>query len=84
MVAGFGEQRADLASRRNGGADPASGGSCGLWMGSLGLFIGFFLFFNLIYRGGHETIWVEVMINRDLRFETVAKIVSVNDFCPPP
>jgi len=44
VVAGFGEQRADLASRRNGGADPASGGSCGLWMARWACSLDFFCF----------------------------------------
>ena len=62
-------------------------GLAGLWMGSLSLSIGFFfifLFFNSIYRGGHETASVNGFINRDNYSEAVAQFASENIFCPPP
>jgi hypothetical protein len=55
--------------------------SAGLWMGSLGLSMGFFVFY-FIYRGGHDNRLDKSLIYRDLSTETVTKTVSVNAFCP--
>jgi len=73
------------ASRRDGTADPESGGAaCGWASWAYPLDFSFFYFFNLIYRGGQETVTVKITINRDLVSKAVAKTASVNAFCPPP
>ena len=58
-------------------------GSVGPWMGSLGLSMGFLIFFifYFMYCGGHLNYLSKSSIYYDLSTEVIVKTTSVNAFC---